>query len=72
MSQTQRTPLQAEADEIDCELFRVITRVERMYDGIKRHTGPRVTDLHKSLMGLRAARAGIRMLMSDNDRARTS
>lgn len=72
MTQTKRTPLQREADSVDCELFCVITRVERMYDGIKRHPGKRVMHLHKSLMELRAARLGIRMLMSDADRARTS
>lgn len=69
--QEKRTAIEAKADAIDCDLYRVITRVERLYDSIKRHTGPRVTDLHKSLMDLRGARAGIRMLMHDADRKRT-
>lgn len=67
-----RTRLQREADSLDCDLYRLICRAERMYDEIKRHTGPRVGDFHKSLMSLRSARSGIRMLMHDNDRARTA
>lgn len=67
----KRTDLQLKADQADCDLYRVIAQVERIYDSIKRHTGPRVEDLHKSLMGLRRARTGIRMLMHADDRART-
>jgi hypothetical protein len=66
-----RTEIEKTADAIDCDLYRVICRVERLYDGLKRHTGPRVKDLHKSLQGLRSARVGIRMLMNDDDRKRT-
>ena len=66
-----RTQIQKDADAIDCDLYRVICSVERLYDSIKRHSGPRVTDLHKSLQGLRNARVGIRMLMDESDRART-
>lgn len=68
----QRTSMQRDADAADCDLYRVICRVERLYDSIKRHSGPRVTDLHKSLQGLRNARTGIRMLMHADDRARTT
>jgi hypothetical protein len=67
-----RTALQRDADAADRELYSVICRVERLYDSIKHHSGPRVADLHKSLQGLRNARAGVRMLMDDDDRARTS
>lgn len=67
-----RTRLQREADNADRELYGLICRIERMYDGIKRHSGIRVTDLHKSLMMLRSARSGIRMLMHGDDRARTA
>jgi hypothetical protein len=67
-----RTRLQREADSLDCDLYRLICRAERMYDGIKKHTGPRVADFHKCLMRLRSARSGIRMLMHGDDRARTA
>lgn len=67
-----KTELQREADRADCDLYRVICRVEKLYDSIKRHSGPRVADLHKSLQGLRNARTGIRMLMDESDRARTT
>lgn len=66
-----RTEIERDADAADRELYSVICRVERLYDSIKRHKGQRVTDLHKSLQGLRIARTGIRMLMNDDDRART-
>lgn len=67
-----RTRLQREADSLDCDLYRLICRAERMYDGIKRHTGPKVGNFHKSLMSLRSARSGIRTLMHADDRSRTS
>lgn len=66
-----RTDLQRKADEADRELYGLICRVERMYDGVKHYRGHRVTDLHKSLMSLRDARSGVRMLMHADDRART-
>lgn len=69
---SNRTALQCTADGADRELYGLICRVERMYDGIKHHRGHRVTDLHKSLMSLRDARSGIRMLMHADDRARTT
>lgn len=65
------TSVQRDADAIDCDLYRVICRVESLYDSLKHHKGQRVTDLHKSLQGLREARVGIRMLMDSDDRART-
>ena len=67
----RRTGLQRDADAADCDLYRVICRVERIYDSIKRHKGPKVTDLHRSLQALRIARTGIRMLMDKDDLART-
>ena len=63
------------ADQIDCDLYRIICRVERLYDSVKRNSytdGPRVRGLHKSLQGLRHARTGIRMLMAEDDRKRTA
>lgn len=60
------------ADQIDCDLYRVICRVENLYDSLKRHDGPKVTELHKSLQSLRHARTGIRMLMAEVDRKRTA
>lgn len=69
--QPPRTRIQRDADSIDCDLYRVITRVERLYDSIKHHSGPRVADLHKALMSLRSARPGIRLLMNEFDRKRT-
>ena len=68
---SRRTDIQRKADQADCDLYRVIAQVERMYDSIKRHRGRGVEDLHKSLMKLRSARTGIRMLMHADDRART-
>lgn len=69
----QRTRLETDADAIDCDLYRIICRVERIYDDFKRHEeGSRVTDLHRSLQSLRHARVGIRMLMDVDDRARTT
>jgi hypothetical protein len=65
-----RAKVQKDADAIDCDLYRVICRVEQLYDSLKRIKGPRVTDLHKSLQGLRNARTGIRMLMHEDDRSR--
>jgi hypothetical protein len=59
------------ADQIDCDLYRVICRVENLYDSLKRETSPQITDLHKSLQGLRHARSGIRNLMSVSDQKRT-
>lgn len=67
-----RTKVQRDADKADCDLFRVIAKVESIYDSVKHHNGQRVTDLHKSLMELRHARSGIRMMMHESDRARTS
>lgn len=68
----RRTDIQRRADEADCDLYRVICRIERMYDEIKGAGGPKVAELHKSLMGLRNARSGIRDLMHGDDRTRTA
>jgi len=66
-----RTRVQREANRIDCELYSAIRSAEDLYDSLKRYTGPRVIELHKSLQSLRSARVGIRMLMHADDRART-
>lgn len=67
-----KTSLQKDADSADCDLYRIICRVERIYDSIKYHRGPRVTDLYRSLQYLHDARTGIRMLMHPDDRSRTA
>lgn len=66
----RRTDLQRRANDADCDLYRVICQVERMYDEVKRDSR-KGADLHKSLMGLRNARSGIRALMHADDRTRT-
>jgi hypothetical protein len=66
----QRSQLQQEADKIDCELFRLISRVEYLYDTHKRQSSLRKL-LHDSLMGLRGARVGLRMCMHERDRKET-
>lgn len=68
---SRRTLVQRMADNLDCDLYRVIGATEHLYDSIKRHTGPNVGELHKSLQALRGARSGIRNLMHDDDRQRT-
>lgn len=58
-----RTELQRESDSIDCELYRLIVRAERLWDA---HRGAR-TELHQSLQSLRSARIGLRMCMHPDD-----
>lgn len=70
-----RTDVQKAADDIDCDLFRVLCRTEQLYHALTRkypQPGPRITDLGDSLSSLRRARSGIRMLMHEDDRARTA
>lgn len=65
-----RTTLQREADRIDCELFRLLGRVEELYDAHKNYRQPR-RQLSDALRGLRSARGGVRALMHDQDREQT-
>jgi len=63
----QRTALEREADAMDCDLFRVLTRAERLYDEHKRIKDVR-DNLEPTLNQLRSARSGLRQLMHKDDR----
>lgn len=67
MVSVRRTEIQRDANDIDCELYRVITRVERLYDGIKRRNPVSSREVLKALMSLRSARKPIRDLMHKHD-----
>lgn len=63
-----RTELQRDADRLDCDLYRLICRVEVLWQDY-----PRARDkLHDSLQGLRGARNGLRSLMHELDRKETT
>ncbi|MGH8326885.1 MAG: hypothetical protein ACRET2_09000 [Steroidobacteraceae bacterium] len=62
-----RTELQREADAADCDLYRLICRLETMY---RRHEDKQ-TELAKALNGLSRARTPLRMLMHEADRETT-
>lgn len=66
----QRTPLEREADAMDCDLFRVLQRAERLYDERKRDRDVR-DSLGPALNQLRSARSGLRQLMHKDDRKGT-
>jgi len=66
----ERTSLQRDADRLDCDLYRLLSRVEALYDGNKRNREVRKY-LSDSLSGLRGARVGLRCLMHKFDRERT-
>jgi len=65
-----RTELQRRADDIDRDLYRLICRVEDMYDGNKRSSVVR-DGLGPALQKLRHARAEVRNLMHEDDRKTT-
>jgi hypothetical protein len=67
---TPRTKLQAEADSVDCDVFRLIWRLERLYDA-NRQNDRAQEKIHRALEQLRGARPHIRSLMSNEDRARS-
>jgi hypothetical protein len=67
----ERTQLQRDADSIDCDLYRLITRVERLYDANKSRNDYARETLAESLQALRRGRVGVRVLMHDVDRERT-
>lgn len=67
----ERTPLQRDADDIDCDLYRLICRVERLYDTHKRRNAYARDNLVESLQALRRGRVGLRVLMHESDRERT-
>lgn len=66
----ERTTLQRRADQLDSDLFRLLGRVEDLYDRYKRNSEARKY-LADSLNGLRGARVGLRCLMHTRDRERT-
>lgn len=68
---SNRTELQRACDDIDCDLFRLITRVERLYDANKRKNRTAALDIHNCLQSMRAARYGLREQMHEDDKART-
>lgn len=72
MSSTEpnRTPLQKRADQLDRDLYRLLSSVEHLYDRNKRNSVVRKY-LADSLSGLRGARVGLRSLMHKFDRERT-
>jgi hypothetical protein len=67
----ERTTLERDADYIDCDLYRLITRVERLYDTHKSRDSYARDNLAKSLKALRKARVGLRVLMHETDREET-
>jgi len=68
----ERTPLQRDADSIDSDLYRVLLRVEDLYDRHKRRDSYARDNLSESLQALRRGRVGLRVLMHESDRERTT
>jgi hypothetical protein len=69
MSDPVRSKREREADSIDCDLFRLLNRVESLYqDARQTH---RASRLSESLIALRSARIGIRLFMHPDDIERT-
>lgn len=66
----ERTTLQRRADQLDCDLFRLLGRVEALYDEHKRNKEVSKY-LADSMAGIRGARIGLRCLMHKRDRERT-
>lgn len=66
----RRTELQRDADNADCDLYRVLSRVEAMYDANKRDRET-AKSLGPTLQHLRLARGGLRALMHKDDRKGT-
>jgi uncharacterized protein YcbK (DUF882 family) len=62
----QRTAIQKEADNVDCDLYRLLMRLERLYDGYKRYEVVRAY-LGPALNDLRAGRSKLRLLMHKDD-----
>lgn len=69
--QRVRTPLQAEVDKIDCNLYNLLTRIERLAEEHKNHSYNSHW-LQGSMNSLRATRARIRQLMHNDDREATT
>lgn len=67
LSSDQRTQLQRDADAIDCDLYRVYLKAERLYAG---HRDAR-QHLERFMAAIRETRPHIRVLMHSIDRERT-
>jgi hypothetical protein len=63
----ERTQLQRDANSLDCDLFRLLCRAERLYAD-NRDAQKLLGD---SLRGLRGARVGLRLCMHEQDRKET-
>jgi len=59
-----RTPLQTEADQIDCNLYRVISQIEQLVD----RTPAAAAKLRAAAHKLRSARGDVRRFMHPSDR----
>lgn len=66
----RRTELNVDADRLDLELYRLISRVEAVAEKHKRKREVRKL-LLDSIRGLRGARVGLRSLMHEYDRKET-
>jgi hypothetical protein len=62
-----RTSIQREADRLDCDLCRLLGRVEALFE---REPAAR-SQLRPTLRALREARPGLRALMHSQDRSAT-
>lgn len=71
MPDERRSPIQTAANEIDMELFRLLTRAERLYGDTRatRETRHYSVELCHAI---RMARANARLLMHSDDREHTS
>lgn len=66
----RRTELQVDADRLDLDLYRLISRVDAVAEKYKHKREARKL-LLDSLRGLRGARVGLRSLMHEYDRKET-
>lgn len=66
---TSRTDLQRDADRIDCDLYRILDRVELLQEEEHGYRASRALAL--AARALRIARAHIRSNMHEDDRAVT-
>lgn len=71
MTDPVRTPLEHAANCIDCDLYRILLRVEDLYDTYKLRNSYARENLSKTLQSLRSGRVGLRVLMHANDREQT-
>ncbi len=68
-----KTQPQRTADRLDCDLYRIISSVEGLYDDAKKHRDRDLMKITKEVLdGLRSARPHLRRLMNEEDRKATS